>query len=59
MPKCVPALALGLVGGERQGPNRVGANHRRHAVIVGGIMLMIQSTKKAVASAKQGDGSGH
>jgi hypothetical protein len=33
MPKCVLALALGLIGGVLVGKaNRMGANHRRHVV---------------------------
>ena len=64
MPKCVLALALGvgvLVGNLVSVMGLTGSV-RTIAVmlcIVGGIMLMIQSTKNEEASAKQGDGSGH
>jgi ribose/xylose/arabinose/galactoside ABC-type transport system permease subunit len=66
MPKCVLALALGLIGGVLVGnlASVMGLTGwvRTIAVmlcIVGGITLMIQSTKKEEASVKQGDGSGH
>jgi len=49
--------ALGLVGVVLVG-NLASVMVRTIAVMLYGIMLMIQSTKKEEASRKQGDGSG-